>query len=216
MTPVGFSTVRPPGRTMVYSRSAPGAPGFVKSSSWRFLSSKIFFIIVHMSILKKKGAWSSEFPTPMLLTTATRFVPTFFMASMMLVVPSVSIVSPTSAVFPPKETRTPVVSDVMTLATSSAFVTSPCMTVNFGSDKGPSASPPPDPFGTKSFDGSLARATTLSPLCNAWYTASRPVRPVAPKTARDARGGATDGLSGTRARTAALKTAALARRGRRC
>ncbi len=42
-----------------------------------------------------------------------------------------------------------------TLATSAAFVTSPPMTVRFGSLSGLSASRPPDPFGMTSFEGFL-------------------------------------------------------------
>ncbi len=40
ITPVGFSTVRPPGRTMHHSRSRPTPPS-VKSASWLFLSVKM-------------------------------------------------------------------------------------------------------------------------------------------------------------------------------
>ena len=40
MTPVGFSTVSPPGRTMHHSKSRPTPPS-VKSASWLFLSVKI-------------------------------------------------------------------------------------------------------------------------------------------------------------------------------
>mmetsp|Transcript_24403 Transcript_24403/g.35677 ORF Transcript_24403/g.35677 Transcript_24403/m.35677 type:complete len:204 (-) Transcript_24403:252-863(-) len=50
ITPVGGSTVNPPGRTMQYSK-----PEFITTFSWLFLSAKIFFIAVIMRILKKKG-----------------------------------------------------------------------------------------------------------------------------------------------------------------
>ena len=40
ITPVGFSTVRPPGRTMHHSRSRPTPPS-VKRASWLFLSVKM-------------------------------------------------------------------------------------------------------------------------------------------------------------------------------
>ena len=55
MTPVGFSTVNPQGRTMHHSRSRPTPPS-VKSASWLFLSAKMEDMTVIMSILNMKGA----------------------------------------------------------------------------------------------------------------------------------------------------------------
>ena len=55
MTPVGFSTVSPPGRTMHHSRSRPTPPS-VKRASWLFLSAKMDDMTVIMSILNMKGA----------------------------------------------------------------------------------------------------------------------------------------------------------------
>mmetsp|Transcript_28599 Transcript_28599/g.57800 ORF Transcript_28599/g.57800 Transcript_28599/m.57800 type:complete len:211 (-) Transcript_28599:111-743(-) len=152
--------------------------------SWLFLSLKIFFITVIMRILNAKGAWSLESPAPIDVTIAMRFTPLSFMAAIMLFVPSVSIVSPTSLVFPPRATITPSMGAASkTLATSAALVTSPPMTVRFGSLSGLSASGPPDPFGITSFEGFLVRPITLSPSFNAWYTHSAAVKPDAPKTA---------------------------------
>jgi hypothetical protein len=46
-----------------------------------FLSAKIERITVFINILKKKGAWPSESPHPMDVTTATRFTPNRLHAS---------------------------------------------------------------------------------------------------------------------------------------
>ena len=74
------------------------------------------------------------------VTMATRFTSADFMALMTLRVPSVSMVLPTSLVLPPRDTTTPVMSEVMTFATSAALVTSPWTTVRLGSTMGwPSA-----------------------------------------------------------------------------
>mmetsp|Transcript_5444 Transcript_5444/g.17272 ORF Transcript_5444/g.17272 Transcript_5444/m.17272 type:complete len:248 (-) Transcript_5444:21-764(-) len=118
-TPVGASTVRPPGRTMHHSRSLPGPD--VKRASWLFLSVKMDDMTVFMRILKKKGAWSFESPAPMDVTTATRLTSYFFMASMMMAEPSVSMVGPTSLVLPPSAMMTPSMSpDSKTFSTSAA------------------------------------------------------------------------------------------------
>ena len=88
ITPVGFSTVRPPGRTMHHSRSRPTPPS-VKRASWLFLSVKMDDMTVIMSILNMKGAWSFESPAPIEVTTATRFTSYFFMAAITVAVPVV-------------------------------------------------------------------------------------------------------------------------------
>mmetsp|Transcript_10752 Transcript_10752/g.19857 ORF Transcript_10752/g.19857 Transcript_10752/m.19857 type:complete len:243 (+) Transcript_10752:763-1491(+) len=163
ITPVGGSTVNPPGRTMQYSN-----PLAFTAASWLFLSVKIFFMTVIMSILKAKGAWSLESPAPILVTTAMRLMLFSFMAAMMLFVPSVSIESPTSEVFPPSATMTPSILFSNTLATSAAFVTSPPIIVKLGSERGFSASAPPDPLGVTTFDGFLVRPTILSPSLRPW------------------------------------------------
>mmetsp|Transcript_22854 Transcript_22854/g.69955 ORF Transcript_22854/g.69955 Transcript_22854/m.69955 type:complete len:200 (+) Transcript_22854:397-996(+) len=196
MMPLGGLLERPPGRTMVNSRSLPGPEK--KSSSWLFLSAKIFFITVHMRTLKKKGAWFSESPAPMDVTTEMRFTPFFMHSLMMLVVPSVSIVSPTSEDLPPSATTTPVTSpDSKTLATSAAEVTVPSNTVSASFTSGVPAAAPPEPGGTVRRDLSLTRARTTSPLPRAWNATSEPTPPVAPKTARliltRARGDMADG-----------------------
>ena len=95
------------GRALVNSRSEP-APPLRKSASCAFLSSKVFFMTVIMSTLKKKGAWPSESPAPMDVTTEMRLTPLALHASMMFAVPSRSIVAPTSEVLPPSATTTPV------------------------------------------------------------------------------------------------------------
>jgi hypothetical protein len=87
MTPVGFSTVSPPGLTMHHSRSRPTPPS-VKRASWLFLSAKIDDMTVIISILNMKGAWSFESPAPIEVTTATRLTSYFFMAAMTVAVPA--------------------------------------------------------------------------------------------------------------------------------
>ena len=59
----------------------------------------------------------------------------------------------------------------------------PAITVKLGSVISFSASDPPDPFGTTTFDGLRVNPTTVSPSFNAWYTHSWAVKPLAPKTA---------------------------------
>mmetsp|Transcript_19196 Transcript_19196/g.39489 ORF Transcript_19196/g.39489 Transcript_19196/m.39489 type:complete len:201 (+) Transcript_19196:146-748(+) len=158
-TPVGGSTVKPPGRTMQYS-----SPEFTVASSWLFLSKKIFFMAVHIKTLKKNGAWFSESPAPILVTTASLLTPFSFMAAMTLLVPSVSMVSPTSAVFPPRATITPSTSPFSkTLSTSPFLVTSPAIMVRFSFCNGLSASAPPLPAGTFRFEGFRVKPITLSP-----------------------------------------------------
>ena len=51
-----------------------------------------------MRILKANGAWSLESPAPMLVTTDRRLIPLSFIALITLLVPSVSMVSPTVVV----------------------------------------------------------------------------------------------------------------------
>ena len=103
-------------------------------------------ITVIMSILNMKGAWSFESPAPMEVTTATRFTSYFFIAAITVavpvyfercvdgvegnqgrrVVPSVSMVGPTSFVLPPSEMITPSTSPPSnTFSTSAALVTEP-------------------------------------------------------------------------------------------
>eukprot|EP00982_Pelagococcus_subviridis_P004495 29202-Pelagococcus_subviridis.AAC.2 len=102
---------------------------------------------------------------------------------MTLRVPSVSIVGPTSFVFPPSDTITPVVSFVMHFATSAAFVTEPWITVRLRSAIGfPAFASPAVPGGCANFDGVRARTVTLEPRASAWTTHSDPVAPVPPMT----------------------------------
>mmetsp|Transcript_5102 Transcript_5102/g.15108 ORF Transcript_5102/g.15108 Transcript_5102/m.15108 type:complete len:236 (+) Transcript_5102:158-865(+) len=200
MTPVGFSTVRPPGRTMHHSRSAPGPPA-AKRASWLFLSVKMEDMTVAMRILKTNGAWSLESPAPMLVTTETRLTLYFFMASMMHLVPSSSIVGPTSFVLPPSAIITPSTSpDSKTFSTSAAESTVPLNLNRLASSAGSSL--PVEPSGVRSLAGSRQSARTAVPRARSWCVASRPVRPVAPKTATDIWVGA---------RVGARRAAALAR-----
>jgi hypothetical protein len=104
------------------------------------------------------------------------------MALMTFVVPSVSMVAPTSFVLPPRETTMPVVSFVMTLATSAASETLPLTTVRLGSESGVPSAAPPVPGGVVIFEGSRARTVTLAPRLSAWTTHSEPVPPVPPRT----------------------------------
>mmetsp|Transcript_52039 Transcript_52039/g.111295 ORF Transcript_52039/g.111295 Transcript_52039/m.111295 type:complete len:224 (-) Transcript_52039:175-846(-) len=160
--PLGGSMLNPPGRTTVNSRSEPGPSR--KSFSWLFLSSKILRITVIMSTLKKKGAWFSESPAPMEVTTAMRLMPPALHASMTLRVPSVSIDSPTSAVLPPSATTTPLTSpNSKTLATSTGLVTSPCITRKLSSRSGDSEAAPPEPAGTSSRAGLRTKQFTFCP-----------------------------------------------------
>lgn len=100
------------------------------------------------------------------VTTAMRLTPLAFMADMTALVPSVSMESPTSEVFPPRATMTPsMVSASNTLATSAGFVTSPPMRVRLGSERGLSASAPPEPFGITSFEGFLFFRRERQKLC---------------------------------------------------
>merc|ERR1719491_1429811 len=154
------------------------------AASWLFLSVKILDMAVAMRILKKKGAWFLEFPTPMDVTMETRFTPLAFMASMTATVPSVHIVSPTSLVLPPRAITTPSISPASnTFATSAAFVTSPPITVRLSSVNAFPALLPPDPSGIFRFDGLRVRPITLFPSFRAWYTHSDAVNPEAPNTA---------------------------------
>merc|ERR1719491_2107945 len=154
------------------------------AASWLFLSVKILDMAVAMRILKKKGAWFLEFPTPMDVTMETRLTPLAFMASMTATVPSVHIVSPTSLVFPPRAMTTPSISPASnTFATSAAFVTSPPITVRLSSVNAFPALLPPDPSGIFRFDGLRVRPITLFPSFRAWYTHSDAVNPEAPNTA---------------------------------
>mmetsp|Transcript_25604 Transcript_25604/g.83952 ORF Transcript_25604/g.83952 Transcript_25604/m.83952 type:complete len:242 (+) Transcript_25604:168-893(+) len=184
-TPVGASTVRPPGRTMHHSRSLPGPD--VKRASWLFLSVKMDDMTVFMRILKKKGAWSLESPAPMDVTTATRLTSYFFMASMMMAEPSVSMVGPTSLVLPPSAMMTPSMSpDSKTFSTSAATSTEP---LNLKSWSLVTASSlPAEPRGVSTFAGVRQSARTATPRSRSWCVHSRPVRPVEPKTAMLARG----------------------------
>ena len=109
-------------------------------------------------------------------------MPAAFMALMTFVVPSVSMVAPTSFVLPPRETTMPVVSFVMTLATSAASETLPRTTVRLGSESGVPSAAPPVPGGVVIFEGSRARTVTLAPRLSAWTTHSEPVPPVPPRT----------------------------------
>ena len=89
------------------------------------------------------------------VTIATRFTPVSFILSKTTFVPSVSIVGPTSFVFPPSATTTPSMPSLNTFATSAGFVTSPAMRVRLGSEILPPACDPPDPSGITRFDGFL-------------------------------------------------------------
>mmetsp|Transcript_11693 Transcript_11693/g.29970 ORF Transcript_11693/g.29970 Transcript_11693/m.29970 type:complete len:245 (-) Transcript_11693:120-854(-) len=181
ITPVGGSSVSPPGRTMQNSRSFPGPEK--KSCSWLFLSVKMFFITVNMRTLKKKGACFSESPAPIDVTTLIRFTPFAFIAFMTHVVPSVSIVAPTSFVLPPSATTTPSTSSVITLSTSAWLVTEPWTTVSLSDSNLVPALEPPEPGGSTSFDGVRTNVTTSSPASRAWKIHSLPVPPLPPMTA---------------------------------
>mmetsp|Transcript_108409 Transcript_108409/g.187263 ORF Transcript_108409/g.187263 Transcript_108409/m.187263 type:complete len:227 (-) Transcript_108409:355-1035(-) len=160
MTPVGGSTFSPPGRTIVYSRSAPGP--CKKRASWLFLSSKIPRMTVPMSTRKKKGACFSESPVPMLVTTAIRLTPLAFIASMTFLVPSVSIVVPTSFVLPPRATTTPTMSSaIIARFTSAMTVTEPWIISRLPFFRALPPSAPPLPAGTTSLEGVRAKPTTL-------------------------------------------------------
>mmetsp|Transcript_1829 Transcript_1829/g.5513 ORF Transcript_1829/g.5513 Transcript_1829/m.5513 type:complete len:319 (+) Transcript_1829:185-1141(+) len=188
MTPVGASTLRPPGRTMHHSRSAPGPPA-VKSASWLFLSAKIELITVIMSILNTKGAWSLESPAPIDVTTAMRFTSYFFIAAMTAAVPSVSIVGPTSLVLPPSEMITPSMSPPSkTFSTSDAEVTVPLYLNSLSLTT--SSSLPVEPSGVSRFAGVRQSARTAIPRSSSWCVHSRPVKPVDPKTATAIEGAA--------------------------
>mmetsp|Transcript_12650 Transcript_12650/g.50816 ORF Transcript_12650/g.50816 Transcript_12650/m.50816 type:complete len:332 (-) Transcript_12650:129-1124(-) len=186
-TPVGGSTVSPPGRTTVHSSSAPGAAApAVKSASWAFLSVKMELMTVLMRILKKNGAWSLLSPVPIDVTTAIRLTPRLLHSSMTWRVPSASIVGPTSLVLPPSATMTPSTSPASnTFATSSALVTSPLYLKSISGDSSglSAAVSPHDPSGVSSRAGSRHSARTFVPRSTSWYAHSRPVSPVAPKTA---------------------------------
>mmetsp|Transcript_19555 Transcript_19555/g.40529 ORF Transcript_19555/g.40529 Transcript_19555/m.40529 type:complete len:235 (-) Transcript_19555:1620-2324(-) len=192
MTPVGGSTVSPPGRTMHHS-----SPEASTTASWAFLSLKMELITVDMSILKKNGAWSLLSPAPMDVTTATLFTPASLMASSTTLVPSCSMVFPTSDVFPPSAITQPSTSPPSnTFLTSPALVTLPPIIVRFGSDSGEPAEDPPLPLGTTRFEGLRVRPTTESPFFSAWYTHSDAVKPDAPKTAIFASSDVEDGAEG--------------------
>mmetsp|Transcript_114350 Transcript_114350/g.198226 ORF Transcript_114350/g.198226 Transcript_114350/m.198226 type:complete len:208 (-) Transcript_114350:79-702(-) len=131
-----------------------------------------------------QGAWFIESPAPIVVTTAIFLTSFAFIASMMFAVPSCSIVFPTSLVLPPSATTTPVTPlPSKTFITSSLLVTLPLKTVSLSSLRGVPPLSPPLPSGMFIFDGSRARHVTSSPRASAWYTASLPVPPVAPKTA---------------------------------
>mmetsp|Transcript_8975 Transcript_8975/g.16159 ORF Transcript_8975/g.16159 Transcript_8975/m.16159 type:complete len:205 (-) Transcript_8975:145-759(-) len=181
MTPVGGSVSSPPGRTMQYSRSFPGPD--MNRSSWLFLSLKMLFITVNISTLKKKGACFSESPAPIDVTTLTRFTPFACIALITHLVPSVSMVGPTSFVFPPRAITTPSTSSEITLSTSDCTVTLPCTTVSRSDSNLLPALAPPEPGGTTRLAGVRTRVTTSSPASSAWYTHSLPVPPVPPITA---------------------------------
>mmetsp|Transcript_8057 Transcript_8057/g.22211 ORF Transcript_8057/g.22211 Transcript_8057/m.22211 type:complete len:213 (+) Transcript_8057:345-983(+) len=184
VVPVGGPSVSPPGRTTVHSRSLPFPER--KRASCSFLSTNASLRTVHMNSLKAKGAWSKLSPAPMLVTTDTRFTSLDFMELMMLVVPSVSIVLPTSDVLPPRATTHPVMGSSApskTLDTSDALVTSPCTTRRRSEASLEPAAAPPEPGGTTSLDGDRQSTLTLAPLSRAWYADSEPTPPVAPNTA---------------------------------
>ena len=149
------------------------------------MSLKMDRMTVAMRTRKTIGAWLAESPAPMEVTMAilaSVAMPAAFMALMTLVVPSVSMVAPTSFVLPPRETTTPVVSFVMTLATSSGLETFPRTTVRLGSETGAPSFAPPVPGGWRILEGSRARTVTFAPRRSAWTTHSEPVPPVPPKT----------------------------------
>mmetsp|Transcript_5605 Transcript_5605/g.9344 ORF Transcript_5605/g.9344 Transcript_5605/m.9344 type:complete len:209 (-) Transcript_5605:326-952(-) len=128
--PVGVPSLRPPGRAIMYSRSAPGPSSLRKRPSCAFLSSMIFCIMVLIRSLKVHGAWSMVSPAPTVDTIQMRLTPYFLHASMIWVVPSWSIVSPTSRVLPPSATTTPVISlPSKTSSTSARLSTVPCVVV---------------------------------------------------------------------------------------
>mmetsp|Transcript_189 Transcript_189/g.586 ORF Transcript_189/g.586 Transcript_189/m.586 type:complete len:225 (-) Transcript_189:94-768(-) len=182
ITPVGAVVFRPPGRTMTNSKSLPGPPIPRNSCSWLFLSVKMERITVLIKIRKTRGAWSALSPAPIDVTTATRRTPDAFMALITFVVPSVSMVLPTSFVLPPSATTTPVVSPVMTFATSAKEHTSPCTTVRLGSVTGVPSLAPPDPGGYTILLGVRASTVTLLPRFRACTTHSAPHPPVPPMT----------------------------------
>mmetsp|Transcript_6665 Transcript_6665/g.21049 ORF Transcript_6665/g.21049 Transcript_6665/m.21049 type:complete len:258 (-) Transcript_6665:108-881(-) len=172
MMPLGGSRVRPPGRTSVNSREAPGASAPpLKSASCAFLSANMDFITVIISTLNMNGACPSESPAPMDVTTATRFSPRAFISEMMAAVPSRSMVGPTSDVRPPSATTTPLTPSSRAAskaaATSARLVTSPFTAVSFGLARRAPAAGPPEPAGTESLDGSRHNATTDSPRSSA-------------------------------------------------
>ena len=149
------------------------------------MSLKMDRMTVAMRTRKTIGAWLAESPAPMEVTMAilaSVAMPAAFMALMTLVVPSVSMVAPTSFVLPPRETTTPVVSFVMTLATSAGLETFPRTTVRLGSETGAPSFAPPVPGGWRILEGSRARTVTFAPRRSAWTTHSEPVPPVPPKT----------------------------------
>lgn len=100
---MGGSTVKPPGRIIHHSRSEEDRIKF----SWLFLSTKMFFITVAINILNMKGAWSLESPAPIEVMTETRLTLLDFIAERIVRVESVSMVSPTSLVLPPRAITTP-------------------------------------------------------------------------------------------------------------
>mmetsp|Transcript_8059 Transcript_8059/g.20614 ORF Transcript_8059/g.20614 Transcript_8059/m.20614 type:complete len:240 (+) Transcript_8059:513-1232(+) len=198
--PLGGSRVRPPGRTMQYSRSEPGP--LRKRPSWLFLSVNMPFMTVYISILKKKGAWFSLSPAPIEVTTDTRFTPYFFIALMMHAEPSVSIVSPTSLVLPPSAITTPVTSwPSNTLSTSAWLVTVPSTTLS-----SVIGAPPASPrIGVVTRDLSRTSAVTFSPRAMAWEAASPPTPPVAPKTAMLMRGAGAHAWAGATRASARMR-----------
>mmetsp|Transcript_5377 Transcript_5377/g.18203 ORF Transcript_5377/g.18203 Transcript_5377/m.18203 type:complete len:206 (-) Transcript_5377:185-802(-) len=168
VVPVGGPSVRPPGRTTVYSRSDPSPPK--KSASWLFLSWNTPLSTVHMSSLKKKGAWFWLSPAPMLVTTLMRLTPRAFIERITLDVPSVSMVSPTSEVRPPSAITHPVTgssASSKSASTSAALVTSPLHTRSMGEESGEPAAAPPLPGGTHSLEGSRHSTLTRCPRSRA-------------------------------------------------
>jgi len=116
-----------------------------------------------------------------------RFTLYFFIAAMTVAVPSVSMVGPTSLVLPPSAMITPSTSPPSkTFSTSSALVTEPLYLKSWSLSTGSSL--PVEPMGVRSPAGSRHSALTGILRPRSWCVHSRPVRPVAPKTATDIEG----------------------------